>query len=72
MLLKLDSELSDSTQQYRFCSLLILNVSFQQGNKSSISLKIQSKSFKEKAEINLSEQKIVYVIFAIHFRLFIS
>ena len=43
------------TGQYQFCSLLMLNVSFQQGNKSSISLKIQSKSFKEKAEINLSE-----------------
>ena len=72
MLLKLDSELSDWTQQYQFCSLLILNVSFQQGNKSSISLKIQSKSFKEKAEINLSEKKIVYVIFAKHFRLILS
>ena len=72
MLLKLDSELSDLTQQYRFCSLLILNVSFQQGNKSSISLKIQSISLKEKAEINLSEKKIVYVIFAKHFRLILS
>ena len=57
MLLKLDPELSDWTQQYQFCSLLILNVSFQQGNKLSISLKIQSKLFKEKAEINLSEKK---------------
>ena len=72
MLLKLDSELSDSTQKYRFCSLLILNVSFQQENKSSRSLKIQRKSFKENAEINLSEKKIVYVIFAKHFRLILS
>ena len=72
MLLKLDSELSDSTQQWQFWSLFILNVSFQQGNKLSISLKIQSKSFKEKAEINLSEKKIVYVIFAKHFRLILS
>ena len=72
MLLKLDSELSDWTQQYQFCSLLILNVSFQQENKSSRSLKIQSKSFKENAEINLSEKKIVYVIFAKHFRLILS
>ena len=72
MLLKLDSELSDSTQQCQFCSLLILNVSFQQGNKLSISLKIQSKLFKEKAEINLSEFFFVYVIFAKHFRLILS
>ena len=72
MLLKLDSELSDWTQQYQFCSLLILNVSFQQGNKLSISLKIQSKLFKEKAEINLSEFFFVYVIFAKHFRLILS
>ena len=72
MLLKLNSELSDLTQQYQFCSLLILNVSFQQGNKLSISLKIQSKLFKEKAEINLSEFFFVYVIFAKHFRLILS